>query len=114
MSDQAHYLEVIQRWVVGMRSFQALNRAEAVLEGVRRRLGFVMGACMGCHGRLPQPLVGRSRLRRLPGVGSFRGAGWVPGRLVRRGCMEAVRLVRVLDCVALLMVGSKALLAGSG
>lgn len=96
-----------------MRSRQALNRAKAVLEEVRTRLRFAMGACMGCHGRLRRPLVGRSRQRHLLGVGSFRDAGWVLGQLVQRGCMVAV-LVRVLDNVALLVAERKALIAGSG
>lgn len=96
-----------------MCSLQALNRAEAVLEGVRRRLGSAMEACMGCHGRLRRPLVGQSRQRHLMGVGSFRGAGWVLVQLVQRGCMVAV-LVRVLDNVALLVFGRKVLIAGSG
>ena len=68
---------------------------------------------MGCHGRLPRLLVGRSRQRRLLGVVSFRGAGWVPGRLVRRGCMVEVRIVRALDA-ALPVVGRKACLAEPG
>lgn len=97
-----------------MRSLQALNGVEAELEEVRRRLGFVMGACMGCHGRLRRPLVGRSRQHHLMGVGSFRDAGWVLGQLARRGCTVEVCIVRVLDGVALLVVGRKACLAGSG
>lgn len=113
MSDQAHCLGVVRRWEVGMHSLQALNRAEAGSEGVRTRLGFAMGACMGCHGRLPRLLVGRSRQRRLLVVVSFRDAGWARGQLVRRGCMVEVRIVRVPGA-ALLMVGRKAFLAEPG
>lgn len=56
---------------------------------------------MGCHCRLPRRLLGRSRLHHLLEVVSFRGVEWVRGRRVRRGCMVEVRIVLVLDAVAL-------------